>query len=286
MRTRPDSVSAAIPPARAGIGLRAPHYRELLDTRPDIGWLEVHSENYFGGGRPLWFLEQLRTHYPVSLHGVGMSLGAATRLDPEHLSRLKALIDRIEPGLVSEHLSWGAVEGRHLNDLLPLPYTEEALAHVCAHITQVQDCLGRHILIENISSYLRWKHDAIPEWEFVAEVVSRTGCGILLDVNNIHVSAVNHGFDPHTYLAAIPANRVEEIHLAGFEEGEHCLIDTHGRRVAEPVWRLYRETIARLGPRPTLIEWDTDIPALDVLLDEAATAQAILVPEAEHALAA
>jgi hypothetical protein len=284
MRTRPDSVSAAIPPARAGIGLRTPHYRELLDTRPDIGWLEVHSENYFGGGRPLWFLEQLRTRYPVSLHGVGMSLGAAARLDPEHLSRLKALIDRIDPGLVSEHLSWGAVEGRHLNDLLPLPYTEEALAHVCAHIAQVQDFLGRRLLIENISSYVRWKHDTIPEWEFVAEVVSRTGCGLLLDVNNIHVSAVNHGFDPRAYLAAMPADRVEEIHLAGFDEGEHCLIDTHGRRVAEPVWRLYREALARLGPRPTLIEWDTDIPALDVLLDEAATAQAIM--EREYALAA
>lgn len=273
-------------PQSAGIGLRMPHYRELLDTRPDIGWLEVHSENYFGGGRPLWFLEQLRARYPVSLHGVGMALGSAVRLDPAHLARLKTLIERIEPGLVSEHLSWGAIEGRHLNDLLPLPYTEEALAHVCAHIAQVQDCLGRRILIENISSYLRWKHDAMPEWEFVAEVARRSGCGLLLDVNNIYVSAVNHGFDPHTYLAAMPADRVEEIHLAGFDEGESCLIDTHGRRVAEPVWQLYRETIARLGPRPTLIEWDTDIPALDVLLDEAATAQAILIPEAEHALAA
>jgi uncharacterized protein (UPF0276 family) len=276
MSMRPDSVSAAIPPARAGIGLRAPHYRELLDSRPDIGWLEVHSENYFGGGRPLWFLEQLRAHYPISLHGVGMALGSATRLDAEHLRRLKFLIARIEPGLVSEHLCWGAVEGRHLNDLLPLPYTEEALAHVCGHILQAQEFLGRRILIENISSYIRWKHDTIPEWEFVAEVARRTGCGILLDVNNIYVSAFNHGFDARVYLAAIPAERVEEIHLAGFDEGEACLIDTHGRRVSEPVWQLYRETIAWLGPRPTLIEWDTDIPALGVLLEEAATAQSIL----------
>ena len=281
---RPNPVLASIPPARAGIGLRAPHYRELLDTLPDIGWIEVHSENYFGGGRPLWFLEQLRAHYPVSLHGVGMSLGAATRLDPAHLYRLKALISRIEPGLVSEHLSWGAIEGRHLNDLLPLPYTEEALVHVCSHIAQVQDFLGRRILIENISSYLRWKHDAIPEWEFVAEVARRTGCGLLLDVNNIYVSAVNHGFDPRAYLAALPAHRVEEIHLAGFDEGAGCLIDTHGKRVADPVWQLYREALVRLDPRPTLIEWDTDIPALSVLLDEAAMAQCIL--EEEHALAA
>jgi len=284
MSTRPDSVSAAIPPARAGIGLRAPHYRELLDSRPDIGWLEVHSENYFGGGRPLWFLEQLRAHYPVSLHGVGIALGSATRLDAAHLCRLKSLIARIEPGLVSEHLSWGAVEGRHLNDLLPLPYTEEALEHVCAHIAQVQDFLGRHILIENISSYIRWKHDAIPEWEFVAEVAHRSGCGLLLDVNNIYVSAVNHDFDARTYLAAIPSQRVAEIHLAGFDEGEHCLIDTHGKRVSAPVWQLYREAIARFGANPTLIEWDTDIPALEVLLDEAATAQAIL--ENDYALAA
>lgn len=284
MFTRADSVSAAIPPARAGIGLRVPHYRELLDTRPDIGWLEVHSENYFGGGRPLWFLEQLRAHYPVSLHGVGMALGSTVRLDPTHLARLKTLIERIEPGLVSEHLSWGAIEGRHLNDLLPLPYTEEALDHVCTHIAEVQDFLGRRILVENISSYVRWKHDTIPEWEFVAEVARRSGCGLLLDVNNIYVSAVNHGFDARTYLAAMPAGRVEEIHLAGFDEGEQCLIDTHGKRVSTPVWRLYRETIARLGPRPTLIEWDTDIPALGVLLEEAATAQAIL--KDEHALAA
>ncbi len=284
MSTRPGSGIASVPPARAGIGLRAPHYRELLDTLPDIGWLEVHSENYFGGGRPLWFLEQLRARYPVSLHGVGMALGSAVRLDPAHLARLKTLMERIDPGLVSEHLSWGAIEGRHLNDLLPLPYTEEALEHVCAHIAQVQDFLGRRILVENISSYVRWKHDTIPEWEFVAEVARRSGCGLLLDVNNVYVSSVNHGFDARTYLAAMPAGRVEEIHLAGFDEGEHCLIDTHGKRVADPVWQLYRETIGRLGPKPTLIEWDADLPALDVLLDEAATAQAML--EDEHALAA
>ncbi|MBA3904256.1 MAG: hypothetical protein C0522_11385 [Rhodocyclaceae bacterium] len=276
MNARLDPVPAAIPPARAGIGLRAPHYREILATRPDSGWLEVHSENYFRDGRPLWFLERIREHFPVSLHGVGLSLGSAGALDAEHLRQLKNLIERIDPGLVSEHLSWGAVDGRHLNDLLPLPYTAEALGRVCAHIGETQDFLGRRILVENISSYVRWRHDTIPEQEFVAEVALRTGCGLLLDVNNIYVSAVNHGFDPRAYLEAIPGDCVEEIHLAGFDEGATCLIDTHGRRVSEPVWQLYRETIESLGPRPTLIEWDTDIPALSVLLDEAATAQCIL----------
>jgi uncharacterized protein (UPF0276 family) len=284
MRTRPDPALASIPPARAGIGLRAPHYREILDTQPAIGWLEVHSENYFGDGQPLSFLERIRRHYPLSLHGVGLSLGRAGTLDTEHLRKLKRLVERIDPGLVSEHLSWGAIDSRHLNDLLPLPYTEEALDRVCAHVGETQDFLGRRILIENVSSYVRWKHDTIPEWEFVAAAAQRTGCGLLLDVNNIYVSAINHGFDPRAYLAAIPGNRVEEIHLAGFDEAGECLIDTHGRHVSEPVWRLYRETIARLGPRPTLIEWDTDIPALSVLLDEAATAQHIL--EKEDALAA
>lgn len=267
-----------------GIGLRAPHYREILDTGPAVGWLEVHSENYFGDGPPLRVLERLREHYPVSLHGVGLSLGRADELDPTHLLRLKRLVERIVPCFVSEHLSWGAIGDRHLNDLLPLPYTEEALNKVCAHIAETQDFLGRRILVENISSYVRWQHDAMPEWDFIAEVTRRTGCGLLLDVNNIYVSAVNHGYDARLYLAAIPADAVEEIHLAGFDVGEGCLIDTHGQRVAEPVWQLYREAIALLGPRPTLIEWDTALPALSVLLDEANTARSLL--EERHALAA
>lgn len=275
---------AAAIPAHAGIGLRAPHYGEILGTRPAIGWLEVHSENYFGGGQPLWFLERMRAHYPVSLHGVGLSLGCAGRLDRDHLRKLGRLVDHIDPGLVSEHLSWGAVAGRHLNDLLPLPYTEEALERVCAHVREAQDFLGRRILVENISSYVRWRHDAIPEAVFVAEVARRTGCGLLLDVNNVFVSAVNHGFDPSAWLATIPGDLVGEIHLAGFDEGTDCLVDTHGRRVSMAVWRLYRETVRRIGPRPTLIEWDTDLPALSVLLDEAAIAQGVL--EEEHAFAA
>jgi uncharacterized protein len=264
-------------PLRAGIGARAPHYRELLARRPDIGWLEVHSENYFGdGGQPLHMLERLRELYPLSLHGVGLSLGSADALDTAHLERLRRLVRRFEPGLVSEHLSWGAFGARHLNDLVPLPYTDEALAVVCRHVARTQEFLGRRILVENVSSCLRWRHSAIPEWEFVAEVSRRSGCGILLDVNNIHVAAHNHGFDPLRYLDAIPAEAVGEIHLAGFDDsGDGLLIDTHGKPVADAVWALYRRAVERIGVRPTLIEWDTDLPALDVLLGEATTADGI-----------
>jgi len=273
-------------PVRAGIGLRTPHCREMTESRPAAaGWLEVHSENYFGaGGQPHVFLERLRADYPLSLHGVGLGLGSADALDLAHLRRLAGVIERYEPGLVSEHLCWSAAGGRHLNDLLPLPYTEEALTHVAERIVRTQEFLDRQILIENISSYLRFRHSTIPEWEFVAQLAQRTGCGILLDVNNIYVNAVNHGFDARTYLAAIPAKAVQEIHLAGYDDSGACLIDTHGSAVSEPVWTLYRETIERLGARPTLVEWDTDIPALDVLLGEACKADAIL--ESAHAIAA
>lgn len=272
-------------PRRAGIGLRAPHYRELLAELPDVGWLEVHSENYFGdGGQPVHYLERARSHYPLSLHGVGLSLGAAHGLDRDHLARLAALVRRFEPDLVSEHLSWGSVPGRHLNDLLPLPYTEEALAVTAAHVCEVQDVLGRQILVENISSYLRFRHTTLGEAEFIATLVAETGCGVLLDVNNVHVSAVNHGFDPATFFEAIPPAAVREIHLAGFDRAEELLIDTHGTRVAAPVWALYRLALERFGRVPTLIEWDTDIPALAVLLAEAATAESYM--EACDALAA
>jgi hypothetical protein len=271
--------------ASAGIGLRAVHYQEVLETLPDIGWFEVHSENYFGdGGQPLYYLERVRARYPVSLHGVGLSLGRAGALDRTHLRLLDRLIDRIEPALVSEHLCWGAVPGGHLNDLLPLPYTEEALRIVCAHVDQTQAFLRRPILLENISSYLRFTHSTIPEWEFVAEVARRTGCGVLLDVNNIYVSACNHGFDPRRYLGAIDPASVGEIHLAGFDSVGTLLVDTHGQRVSDEVWALYEEAVARTGPVPTLVEWDADIPALTVLLEEAATAQSIL--ERRHACAA
>ena len=271
-------------PARAGIGLRAQHYREVLEQRPAIGWFEVHSENYFGdGGAPLNYLEQIRAHYPLSLHGVGLSLGSADDLNRAHLQKLRALIERFEPALVSEHLCWSSIGGRYLNDLLPLPYTEEALHHVGARIREAQDFLGRQILIENVSSYLEFAHSTIPEWEFLAAVTAASGCGILLDVNNVYVSAMNHGFDAARYLRALPTAAIREMHLAGFsvnryEDGE-ILIDTHGAPVAEPVWTLYRQALRQFGPLPTLIEWDTDIPPLAVLQDEMRRADAILNEE-------
>ena len=282
--TRPATRRASAIPPCAGIGLRAPHYRELVGARPAVGWLEVHSENYFGdGGQPLDVLERLRADYPLSLHGVGLSLGSADGLDRTHLQRLKSLARRFEPGLVSEHVCWSAIGGRHLHDLVPLPYTEESLALVCRHVDIAQDFLGRQLLVENVSSYLRFSHSTIAEWDFIAAVANATGCGILLDVNNVYVSAVNHGFDAERYLAAMPPASVREFHLAGFDRAGGLLIDTHGNRVAAPVWALYRRTVARFGARPTLIEWDTDIPALDVLLDEARIADAEL--EATDAIA-
>jgi uncharacterized protein (UPF0276 family) len=278
-------------PARAGIGLRAPHHRRVLEELPDAGWLEVHSENFFArGGQVLHVLERARSHYPLSLHGVGLSLGSVEPLSREHLTSLKYLVERFEPGLVSDHLCWGMVGGRHLNDLLPLPYTEEALAVVCRNVSAAQDHLGRQILVENVSSYLQFSDSSIPECEFLAAVANRSGCGILLDVNNIYVSSVNHGFDALRYLDAVPPEAVQEIHLAGFDSNGMCLIDTHGKPVHGLVWNLYGEALSRLGPVPTLIEWDTDLPALEVLLDEARKAQDILdawtLPEIEHALAA
>ena len=282
---RPDAI-----PARAGIGLRPAHYREMIAQRPDIGWLEIHSENYFcDGGQPLHYLERLRRDYPVSLHGVGLSLGSTDALSRDHLDRLARLIDRIDPALVSDHLSWSSVGGLFFNDLLPLPYTIEALRLVSRHVEQAQDHLGRQLLVENVSSYLEFAGAEMTEWDFVAEVARRTGCAILLDVNNIYVSSINHGFDASCYLRGIPRAHVKEIHLAGHDANGRCLIDTHGTRVSGPVWNLYGEAVARFGRVPTLIEWDTDLPALDVLLDEAAAADSILLantPEVRHALAA
>lgn len=276
-------------PARAGIGLRAEHYAAVLEDRPPVGWLEVHNENYFGaGGKPLDYLERIRAHYPLSLHGVGLSIGSTDPLDRRHLAKLKDLMRRFEPALVSEHLSWSSVGGRYLNDLLPLPYTEEALYHMIARVAQVQDALGRPILIENPSSYLQYVESAIPEWEFLAVLAERTGCGVLLDVNNIYVSARNHGFDASAYLRAIPRHLVREIHLAGFTvnrfDGGEILVDTHDRPVWPAVWALYRQAVQRFGQIPTLIEWDTDLPELAVLVDEARRADAIL--EERHARAA
>ncbi len=261
-------------PALAGVGLRSPHMREVLDTRPSIGWFEVHSENYFGDGIPVRLLEEVRRDYPVSLHGVGLSLGSSDPLAERHLNQLCALARRIEPMLISEHLSWSSVDGRYLNDLLPLPYTEGALDLMVERVSRVQERLQRRILIENISSYLRFRHATISEVEFLSELARRSGCGILLDVNNVYVSASNHGFSAAAYVDAVPINAVAEIHVAGFTrhatEGAELLIDTHNRAVDPEVWALYRNAIQRLGPVPTVVEWDADLPPLAVLLDEAA----------------
>jgi uncharacterized protein (UPF0276 family) len=264
--------------AQAGIGLRAPHYRALLEEQPDVGFVEVHSENYFGaGGAPHHYLELARARYPLSLHGVGLSLGSADPLDRRHLANLKRLIERYEPALVSDHLCWNSVDGRYLNDLLPLPYTEETLGHFARRVDEAQEYLGRELLIENPSSYLQFRVSTIPEWEFLAEVARRSGCGILLDINNVYVSACNHGFSADRYLAAMPRASIREFHLAGYTvkhlpEGD-ILIDTHNALVHDAVWRLYGQAVARFGQVPTLIEWDTDLPELAVLVAEAHKAQ-------------
>ena len=279
-------------PAAAGIGLRFQHHRAVLETRPAIAWLEVHTENYMGGGAAIRTLEAIRRDYPVSLHGVGLSLGSADGLNAGHLERIRDVVRRIEPGLVSEHLSWSVVGGTYMADLLPLPMTEEALDVVCRHVDQSQAYLQRRILIENPSSYLLYAHSTIPEWDFLAAVARRTGCGILCDVNNIYVSACNHGWDAPAYLAALPAQAVGEIHLAGhtlkqIDSGQTLHIDDHGSRVAPEVWALYAQALARYGPVPTLVEWDTNVPPLDILLAEAAQAASLLDRmDADHAVAA
>ncbi|KVR72705.1 DUF692 domain-containing protein [Burkholderia ubonensis] len=275
------SVTPRPAPARAGVGLRFRHHRIVLDQRPAVAWFEVHTENYMEGGAALQYLDAIRRDYPLSLHGVGLSLGSADGLDARHLARVRAAVRRFEPALVSEHLSWSAVGGTYLADLLPLPMTDEALAVVCRHVDQVQAALGRRILIENPSTYLRYVQSTIPEWEFLSEMVRRTGCGLLCDVNNIYVSACNHGWDPLTYLAALPAAAIGEIHLAGhsvrqLENGRTLRIDDHGSRVAAEVWSLYHDALRRFGAAPTLIEWDTDVPPLETLLQEAACADSIL----------
>ena len=280
---------APAPAYSSGIGLRTPHFRAVLSTEPDVGFFEVHSENYFGaGGQPLSMLERVRRDYPVSLHGVGLSLGGAEPLNQAHLGKLKALVDRIEPSLVSEHLAWVGIGGVFLNDLLPLPYTEEALSVTAAHVSQVQDRLGRRILVENPSSYLTFRHSTMSEPEFLRALVAMTGCGLLLDVNNIYVSAQNQRFDAAAYLAAVPADAVAEYHLAGHTDAGDLLIDTHDHVVSNPVWALYRATVRIIGDRPTLIERDSNIPPLAELVAEAAQAdrlrQSVAKQEARHAV--
>jgi uncharacterized protein len=274
--------SAAAIPSRAGVGLKPKHVREVLETAPDIGWFEVHPENYMGaGGPPHHYLECVRERYPLSLHGVGLSLGGAGPLDRTHLARLKTLIDRYEPGLFSEHLAWSTHEGAYLGDLLPLPYTQETLTHVAAHVEEAQDALGRQILIENPSTYVRFNGEEMGEIEFLAALAKRTGCGLLLDVNNVYVCAVNHGHDAAGYIDAFPMEHVGEIHLAGSAEsedghGQPLLVDSHDREVMREVWLLYAQAISRSGPAPTLIEWDSNIPPWAVLLAEARRAETVM----------
>lgn len=273
-------MGAALAPG-AGIGLRGPHYAEFLRRLPTLALVEVHSENHFGlGGAPLQVLHEVREHYPLSLHGVGLSLGSVDPLDRTHLRKLGELIRCVEPALVSEHLSWNAIDGEHWRDLLPLPHTEVAIEHLVSRIGQVQDALRRPLLVENISSYLRLSQDQCPEWEFVGEVARRSGCQLLLDVNNVYVNACNHHFDATEYLNALAPELIGEIHLGGHArrelDGGTLLLDTHDAPVADPVWALYARALESFGPKLTLIEWDSQLPELDLLLAEAARAERLI----------
>lgn len=264
-----------------GVGLRPPHYTDFIDAKPAVAWVEVHSENYLQpSGNALNNLEKIRKNYPVSMHGVGLSLGSADELNWQYLHRLKELVTRIDPCLISDHLSWSSIDGQYLHDLLPLPYNEETLAHLVTRIKQVQDYLQRQLLIENISSYVSFDESAIPEYEFINEVATQSGCGILLDVNNVYVSSRNLGFDASHYISKINASLVQEIHLAGFTvstiDGRDVLIDSHNRAVVPAVWELYRETIKMIGRKPTIIEWDDNIPSIDTLFTEAQRAENIM----------
>ena len=259
-----------------GIGLRTDHYQDVIDRRPDVDWFEVISENFMvPGGNPRRVLRAVRERYPVVLHGVALSIGSTDPLDERYLDELAALAAEVEPAWISDHLCWGSIDGMVAHDLLPLPFTEEALHHVVDRVRRVQDHLGRRILLENVSSYMTFRHSVMPEWEFLAEVARRADCGILLDVNNVFVSAHNHGFDAHDYIAGVPAERVGQIHLAGHSARGDLLVDTHDHPVPDAVWDLYRATIAMLGPRPTLIEWDDHVPALDRLVAESSRAVAV-----------
>lgn len=259
-----------------GVGLRAEHYEDFLAGRARADWIEAITENYVDtGGRPLWILERLRRDLPVALHGVALSIGSVDPLDANYLTALRTLVRRIEPVLVTDHLCWTGVGGRSLFDLLPLPLTEEALAHVATRTRAVQDLLGRQILLENPSTYFAYRHSTIPEWEFLAELAERADCGLLLDVNNVWVSAFNLGFDPFAYLDALPAHRVAQIHLAGFSDRGSHLFDTHDAPVHECVWKLYAHAVERFGTVGTLVEWDAQIPPIERLCAEAERAREI-----------
>lgn len=278
----PAATSSSRPiPASAGIGLRAAHHADFLEARPDIPWVEVHSENFFAdGGRQLQLLDTIRHDYGLSLHGVGLSLGSTDPLDGEHLRRLARLVRRVEPALVSEHVAWGSVAGTFLNDLLPMPCTSEALAQLVSRVGQVQDLLGRQILVENVSSYLQFAGNEMTDWEFLVALARRAGCLLLLDVNNIFVNASNHGFDPLAYLDAIPPELVAEYHIAGHSvvaaAGETLLVDTHDAPVAAAVWQLFAAALLRIGRRPVLLERDARLPPLAALIAEARLADRLM----------
>jgi uncharacterized protein (UPF0276 family) len=291
MRAHAHARTPGVPvPAEAGIGLRSAHIADFLAGHPDVPWLEVHSENYFAaGGAAHEVLERIRAEYPLSFHGVGLSLGSADPLDRVHLRKLAELVRRYEPALVSEHLSWSSVGGRFLNDLLPLPATREALEHVVLRVDETQERLGRRILLENVSGYLAFGASEMPEHCFLDELAQRTGCGVLLDVNNLYVNERNQGVSAAAFIAGLPQGCVGEIHVAGHTihdyDGEEVVVDTHNRRVSPAVWSLYELAVARFGRVPTLVEWDSELPALDVLIDEARRADRIMT-EARYALAA
>lgn len=283
-----NTSSASQLPRRGGLGLKPCHYGAILDTRPEIGFFEVHAENYMGaGGPPHRYLEAIRECYPLSIHGVGLSIGGAEPLDDTHLARLATLVERYEPRAVSEHLAWSSHAGAFLDDLLPLPYTHETLALVCDHVDRVQSALRRPMLLENPATYLGFAAADWDEPEFVYEVVRRTGCGLLLDVSNVHVSCTNHARDAHDYLQRLPLECVGEIHLAGFAtrldgSGRPLLIDSHDRAIDDAVWALYADVARLVGPMPTLIERDANIPAWDDLAAEAHRAEAVMLRSAEE----
>ncbi|HYS07158.1 MAG TPA: DUF692 domain-containing protein [Myxococcales bacterium] len=259
-----------------GIGLRPKHYGRFLAEAPSVDWVEAISENFLApGGRPYAVLEKVRREVPVVLHGVSLAIGSVDPLDERLLRGLRALADRVEPAYVSDHLCWGRHGGRYAHDLLPLPYTEEALAHVVSRVGRVQDALGRQILLENVSSYVAYADSTMPEWEFLARVAEEADCGILLDVNNVYVSARNHEFDPDAYLAGIPAGRVGQFHLAGHSDHGTHLLDTHDAPVTGAVWELYRSAVRRFGSVPALVEWDDHVPELEVVVEESRRARAI-----------
>jgi uncharacterized protein len=268
--------------ARAGVGLKAEHYRLVVETQPDIGFFEIHAENYMGaGGPPHRYLSAVRERYPLSLHGVGLSIGAEGPLDRAHLRRLRTLIERYQPALFSEHLAWSTHDSGFLNDLLPVPYTAEALRRVADHIDEIQEALDLEMLLENPSTYLAFAESAYSETDFIAEVVKRTGCGLLLDVNNVHVASTNQEWDPFAYINGYPLNHVREVHLAGHaRDADECnrtlLIDSHNRPVHDMVWKLFAHAVERIGPVPTLIEWDANVPDWRTLHAEAKRAEAIL----------